>query len=180
MKIPSGEYLIGERNLQLHLSDDLDLSPGAGCVFLKGGNGLGKTTFLEKIVVPALASCGAPYVFLGQDIRTQIYTLKALLAVVGQKGLEAGEAEIFRRFLACSRSARIVLLDEFDKYFPEYPTLFDWPDSSPRSYLIVSHADSERLPAAEGSLPVQRLRFEPIGVDGPLKKVRVQRETPWR
>lgn len=179
MKIASGEYHIGERNLQLLLTDDLDLSPGAGCVFLKGGNGLGKTSFLEKIVVPALASRGTPYVFLGQDIRTQIYTLKALLAVLGQRGLEAGETEIFRRFLACNRSARVVLLDEFDKYFPEYPTLFDWPDSIRRSYLIVSHADRERLPAVDDSLPVQRLRFEPIGYDGPLKKVRVQRETPW-
>ena len=94
MQIPKGQYRIDERNLNFDIIADLDFNNSGSRFYFRGDNGFGKTSFLEKIIIPALRSDNIPYLYIGQDIRTQLYTLRALLSIQGVKVSDADEVEI--------------------------------------------------------------------------------------
>ncbi len=81
MQIKRGTYRLEKRGLNFTLADDLDFKNRDNCFYFRGGNGFGKTSFLEKIIIPALKENNVSYIYIGQDIRTQMYTLKAMLSV---------------------------------------------------------------------------------------------------
>ena len=96
LKIDSGIYTLSDRGLQLDIEETLDLS-GQRCRYvLVGDNGTGKTSFLEKILIPALDSHRVEFLYIGQDIRYQLYTLRALLATMGLTVIGADERELLR------------------------------------------------------------------------------------
>jgi len=83
MKIRKGKYRLENRNLNFDIVDDLNFNNSGDCFYFRGGNGFGKTSFLEKIIIPAFKTDNLSYLYIGQDIRTQLYTLKALLSIQG-------------------------------------------------------------------------------------------------
>ena len=91
MEIQKGKYRIENRNLKFDVVENLNFHNNGGCYFLRGDNGLGKTSFLEKIIIPALKANKLSYLYIGQDIRTQLYTLRALLSTKGIKVADSDE-----------------------------------------------------------------------------------------
>jgi ABC-type transport system involved in cytochrome c biogenesis ATPase subunit len=139
MEIQKGKYRIENRNLKFEVVENLNFHNNGGCYFLRGDNGLGKTSFLEKIIIPALKADKLSYLYIGQDIRTQLYTLRALLSTKGIKVADSDEVELLRLWIEHSQSASVLILDEFDKYFPDYSFIFDWSDAFIQTYIIVTH-----------------------------------------
>lgn len=176
MEIKKGKYCLEERGLNFNLDDDLEFKNGEGCFYFRGGNGFGKTSFLEKIIIPGLKADHVQYIYLGQDIRTQLYTLRALLSVQGFKVSDNDEVELLRLWISNSRSATVFILDEFDKYFPDYGFIFEWSDSFIRTYIMVTHLRYSRPDAVAKKFKTCNVRFELIGFDGRLKNVRVKKE----
>ena len=176
MQIKKGKYSLEERGLNFYLSDDLDFKNKAGCFYFRGGNGFGKTSFLEKIIIPGLKTDNVQYIYIGQDIRTQLYTLRALLSVQGFKVSVNDEVGLLRQWINNSRSATVFIMDEFDKYFPDYGFIFDWSDSFIRTYIIVTHLGYSRPDAVAEKYKTCNLRFELIDFDDHLKNVRVKKE----
>ena len=176
MKILKKKYKLPNRNLNFYVADDFDFSNGSTCYYFRGGNGFGKTSFLEKIVIPALKAANRQYLYIGQDIRTQLYTLRALLSVQGHKISESDEYELLKTWIHQGRSARTFILDEFDKYFPDYSFIFDWSRSFIQSYIIVTHQRYQPIHTGAESLKATHVRFELIGFDGHVKNVRVRKE----
>ncbi len=176
MEIKKGKYSLEERGLNFNLSDDLDFKNSECCFYFRGGNGFGKTSFLEKIIIPGLKNDNVQYIYIGQDIRTQLYTLRALLAVQGIKVSDNDEVELFRLWINFSKSATVFILDEFDKYFPDYGFIFDWSDFFIRTYIIVTHLGYSRPDAVAEKYRTCNVRFELIDFDGRLKNVRVKKE----
>ena len=176
MKIQKGKYRLENRSLHFDLVDDLDINGDRHCFYFRGDNGFGKTSFLEKIIIPALGAAKAHYLYIGQDIRTQLYTLRALLSVQGYKVSDLNEVELLRLWINHGRSARVFILDEFDKYFPDYQFIFDWSESFIQNYIFVTHRrdyPSGDMAQKYGICPV---RFELIDFDGRLKNIRVKKE----
>jgi hypothetical protein len=176
VQIPKGKYRLDDRNLNLDIVADLNFNKGGGRFYLRGGNGFGKTSFLEKIIIPALKTGNIPYLYIGQDIRTQLYTLRALLSIRGISVSDADEVEILRLWIHQGQSARVLILDEFDKYFPDYGFIYDWSAAFIRTYIIVTHLAMNRGQTAANNFPVCNVRFELINTDGHLKNVRVRNE----
>jgi len=176
MEIKIGKYSLEERGLNFHLCDDLDFKNSACCFYFRGGNGFGKTSFLEKIIIPGLKNDNVQYIYIGQDIRTQLYTLRALLAVQGIKVSDNDEVGLLRQWINSSRSATVFILDEFDKYFPDYGFIFDWSDSFIRTYIIVTHLGYSRSDAVAEKFKTCNVRFELMDFDGRLKNVRIKKE----
>jgi hypothetical protein len=56
MQIKRGTYRLEKRGLNFSLADDLDFKDRNNCFYFRGGNGFGKTSFLEKIIIPASGS----------------------------------------------------------------------------------------------------------------------------
>ena len=176
MMIPRKKYRLPDRNLNFDVVDDFDFSENNTCTYFRGGNGFGKTSFLEKVIIPALADANRQYLYIGQDIRTQLYTLKALLSIQGHKISETDEYEILRLWVHQGQSAQFFILDEFDKYFPDYSFIFDWSRSFIHSYIIVTHQPYQPSDAMTKSLNATQVRFELIDFDGQVKNVRVRKE----
>ncbi len=176
MEIHKGKYRLENRNLNFEIVDDLNFNISGGCFYFRGGNGFGKTSFLEKIIIPALKADNLPYLYIGQDIRTQLYTLRALLSIQGFKVSDTDEVELLRQWINHGQSASVLILDEFDKYFPDYGFIFDWSDAFIRTYIIVTHLGINRCEAVANNYRICNVRFELINIDGRLKNIRVRNE----
>ena len=64
MEIHRGKYRLTDRNLNFDMVDGLNFNTSGGCFYLRGGNGFGKTSFLEKIVIPALKAVKLSYLYI--------------------------------------------------------------------------------------------------------------------
>ena len=176
MQITKGTYRLEKRGLKFSLSEDLNFKNSANCFYFRGGNGFGKTSFLEKIIIPALKENKVAYLYIGQDIRTQLYTLRALLSVQGIKVSDNDEFELLRLWINHSRSATVFIMDEFDKYFPDYGFIFDWSDSFIQNYIIVTHLGHDRSDDAVEKYQTRNIRFDLIDFDDHIKNISVKRE----
>ena len=176
MDIQKGTYRLENRNLRFDIVDDLNFNNSRSCFYFRGGNGYGKTSFLENIIIPALKTSNLPYLYIGQDIRTQLYTLRALLSIRGFKVSDSDEVELLRLWIDHSQSARVLILDEFDKYFPDYGFIFDWSDAFIQNYIIVTHLAMSRCEAVAKNHRICNVRFELNNIDGRLKNIRVRHE----
>jgi len=176
MEIHKGKYRLENRNLNFDIVDDLNFNNSGGCFYFRGGNGFGKTSFLEKIIIPALQTDNLSYLYIGQDIRTQLYTLRAFLSIQGFKVSDTDEVELLRLWIHHSQSASVLILDEFDKYFPDYGFIFDWSDAFIRTYIIVTHLGKNRCEAVAKNHRIYNVRFELININGRLKNIRVSNE----
>lgn len=176
MEIQKGKYRIENRNLKFEVVENLNFHDNGSCYFVRGDNGLGKTSFLEKIIIPALEADKLSYLYIGQDIRTQLYTLRALLSTKGIKVADSDEVELLRLWIEHSQSASVLILDEFDKYFPDYSFIFDWSDEFIQTYIIVTHLGMNHSEAMAKNLQFSNLRLELIDIDGHIKNVRVSYE----
>jgi len=176
MMVPKNSYMLQDRNLNFDVVDDFNFNSDNTCYYLRGGNGFGKTSFIEKIVIPALKAANRQYLYIGQDIRTQLYTLRALLSMQGHKISDTNEYELLKIWVRQGQTARTFILDEFDKYFPDYNFIFDWSRSFIQNYIIVTHQSFEPAHAGAEGLKATHVRFELIGFDGQVKNVRVRKE----
>lgn len=176
MELKKGKYRLEERGLNFSLSDDLNFNNKKSCFYFRGGNGFGKTSFLEKIIIPGFKNANAQYIYIGQDMRTQLYTLRALLSVQGFKVANNDEMELLRLWINNSRSATVFILDEFDKYFPDHGFIFDWSDSFIQTYIFVTHLGGSRPDAVAQKFKTSNVKFELIGFDGHLKNVQIGKE----
>ena len=179
MIIKSGEYHIEDRSMRFDLTDDLEFSNRRNYYTFRGGNGFGKTSFIEKIIIPALEADNIHYLYLGQDIRTQLYTLRALMSVQGFKVYNADENELLKLWIERSRSATVFILDEFDKYFPDFGFIFDWCDAFIRTYIIVTHIDDNRIEPDQDKYSINRMKFEPVDIESRMKSIRIMKEKSW-
>ena len=170
----SGKYPIPERKLQFDVSDRIELNTEKRCYYFRGENGIGKTSFVEKVLIPCLNTARIDYLYIGQDIRIQLYTLRAMLATLGHRIMNADELRILKTWISHSPSARIFILDEFDKFFPDYRFIFDWSHTFIHSYIFITHSDQNRKPEAYADrYKTVNAHFESIENSGPLKKVRI-------
>ena len=176
MQIQKGKYRLDNRNLNFDIVDDLNFNGSRACFYVRGNNGFGKTSFLEKIVIPALEADNLSYLYVGQDIRIQLYTLRALLSTRGFKVSDSDEVELLRLWIRHSQSCSVLILDEFDKYFPDYGFIFDWSDSFIQTYIIVTHLGMDHCYAMVKNLRICNVSLELINMDGHLKNVRVSHD----
>jgi len=175
MEIGRGKYQLGGRNLNFDVVDALEFN-SSSCFYFRGDNGYGKTSFLEKIVIPAFEANDLPYLYIGQDIRTQLYTLRALLSVQGFKVSDTDELELLRLWIDQNQSAGVLMLDEFDKYFPDYGFIFEWSPARIRTYIIVTHQGYQSTSAVAENRRIYNVKFELVNIEGRLKNVRVRHE----
>ena len=177
----SGKFSIPERKLRYELCEPFDLNGEKRCFFIRGENGIGKTTFVEKILIPRLDAAQTHFLYIGQDIRLQLYTLRALLATLGLKVKGADDLDLLKTWIENSQSARVFILDEFDKFFPDYGFIFDWSQAFVQTYIFITHSDRNRIPDEVAErYPTCDIRFELADESGPVQHVRLSGDAQAR
>ena len=180
MEIPRGEYAVPDRHLVLEVADDLHLAEDRVIYYLCGDNGLGKTTFVEKVLIPALAENEIEFLYLGQDIGLQFYTLRASLAVAGHGLAGFDETALLRLWMHEGRTAQVFLVDEFDKYHPDYGSLLKDNAGFVQTFVVVSHSGQENLQPLLDDYEICRVPFSLRSVNDETKRVQVSVEPSWR
>lgn len=152
-------YVLPARGIALDWDVELELAQKR-IYHICGENGLGKTSFMEQVLIPALRTQGVPYLHLGQDMGTQLYTLRASLAVAGHGLGHLSEIDLLTTWVRQGKQARIFLLDEFDKYYPDHDFIFQASRDFVNTYVFISHQAQvctlEDLPGFE----LERITFE--------------------
>ena len=173
MKIKQGRYPAKARGLEFELCADLALFRSPASFLLQGPNGIGKTTFLETVLLPAFDDAGVPYLYLGQDLRLQLFTLKALMAIKGSRQADGDMRAVIKHWIKQSPAARVLLMDEFDKYFEDYRFIFRWCGIAVQAFFIVSHRPLTQALAPEDAVATSVLSFKKGKANVPLQQVQV-------
>lgn len=140
LELPRATYSAPHAGLHFHLNTALALPPGSHLV-LEGSNGAGKSTFLEKILIPALRPAHT-IVYLAQDMALQRTTMAVTLALLGHH-VPTSLPDLALAWIRASNCRDILILDEFDKYLrtDQYMALgihnFSWA-------VTVSHLSQQR------------------------------------
>ena len=116
LEIPAGRFDIASAGLCFVVQEPLHV-PEQSCIFLRGENGAGKTTFVEHVLIPLLRP-GRQVVYVAQDLDVQSNTMRATLALLDHDA-PATLPELVRAWVAAAPGADALILDEFDKYIPE-------------------------------------------------------------
>ncbi|MDD2332002.1 MAG: hypothetical protein PHI68_05050 [Candidatus Cloacimonetes bacterium] len=157
--LKKGRYRIWQ-DFELELIQDLILEPGV-CYLLTGANGSGKSSFLKRCLLPGLKLGGYCYLYIGQQLDTQLYVCKADSAF-SQSRINVKDGSSMVEYLF-ERLAEVLAQENpgicyivLDEYY-EYRQVLDYLEDLKISccLIAVSHA------SFECSYPVKELSFVP-------------------
>ena len=159
---------------------DIDCS----ACFITGDNGLGKTKFIEEGLIPYLRSKNISYIFIGQDISIQSYTIRATLGVLSKDTKGKNLMSIINDWIISIGQAHILILDEVDKYFFNDYSIIKNAIDQVKSYFIVSHNLSPELLNKNNFDCRSGFLFEFIKLDdsnqiGKTKNVKIKAKKIW-
>jgi hypothetical protein len=177
MVISKGIYDVLDHRVRFSLPEDIQFTAEHNCIWLTGENGVGKTTFIEGVLMPALLSERIPFLYFGQDFQTQYYTIQALLAVEGKTIDPSNFEGTIGLWLERGRDADILILDEFDKYWKDINGLYQLTRNFIRTYLWVTHTGNPKDHGPGEPFKYRRWNFTAKDAGSPVPHVEV-REIP--
>jgi hypothetical protein len=175
MTLIANSHRAESRGLTFDLGEGIDFTTRRTCFVLRGDNGVGKTSFLEKVLVPALTADKVPFLYLAQDLSAQMLTLKALVALRGHKTARGDDVATIAAWIAGSRNARVFILDEFDKYAPGSHFIYNRSAGFINTYIVVSHLASERTPPLPVGFKVCQIDFATTAVVDTARQIAVSK-----
>lgn len=178
MTLIADSHRVVDRGLTFELGEGFDFTAHRTCLVLQGDNGVGKTSFLEKVLIPALTAEAVPFLYLAQDLSTQMLTLRALMALQGRQAARANDLGVIASWIKGSPAARVFILDEFDKYAPGLRFIFDCSADFIETYVLVSHLSAEGSPSLPAGFTGRRLAFKAAGLTESTRCITVGQITP--
>lgn len=116
LEIPAGTHTAPHSGLRYTLQEPLILSRHS-CLFLRGDNGAGKTSFLEHVLIARIRASHT-LLYLAQDLELQENTMRATLALLDISA-PLTLPELAVDWILASGCRDTLILDEFDKHLDE-------------------------------------------------------------
>lgn len=113
LELPAGIHVAKPSGLRFHLDTPLALPPKS-CLILAGENGVGKSTFLECVLIPAIRARHR-LLYLAQDMDLERTAMAATLALLGHDA-PPSIPELALAWIKAAACHDTIILDEFDKY----------------------------------------------------------------
>ena len=114
-ELQAGRFDLPESGLCFELPAPVHI-PAYSCIAVRGENGVGKTMFLEHVLLSQLAAYQVLYV--AQDIDVQVNTMRATLAFLDHQA-PSGLTDLVQAWICAASGASVLILDEFDTYMPQ-------------------------------------------------------------
>jgi ABC-type sugar transport system ATPase subunit len=149
INLPAGIYKPKDRDFVFSLTSSLIInsSQGRSLLLLKGDNGAGKTTFLEKIIIPALTKNQILFRFFAQDDHLQQITSRCLETIfqLSQSGRKLLSQIFFNTEPTDDLKAvklpetPVILLDESDKLLTDQQIADLLQNNQYQLVIMISH-----------------------------------------
>ncbi|HKK33604.1 MAG TPA: hypothetical protein VJ934_08600 [Desulfomicrobiaceae bacterium] len=143
LTITKGDHHLPTHGLTYRLDVDLRLQGEKTVYFLRGENGAGKSSFLKHFVVPGLRLQSTPFLYVGQDLAMQVYPMRAVLGVLDLPRSGPSPQETVLSWLETGSAARVLILDEYDKYVAEVAPAVEKTGAFIETLIMVSHTAPE-------------------------------------
>ncbi len=141
-RIVSGSYESDKAGISYQLSKDLNPMSDNHIWLVGGQNGVGKTLFIEEILIPSLKNDAVSFFFVGQDFEVQSLTLRASIAVLGLSKAKKGDFDLIMQTATQLPNESLFIFDEFDKRCSSDNFLQLLMHENSKHAMCVSHHDS--------------------------------------
>jgi len=131
--LAKGRYYFKERDITYNVDSDIVLNLENSLYTISGNNGIGKTAFLELLLLPLLKRNKLDFAYLEQNKNNQLYTIESSLAFC--KKLDRSK-DIYINWLEVLDYPKIIVADEFDKYSSSFTKILSTKISC---IFLVSH-----------------------------------------
>jgi len=108
-----GRYSFKERDITYQVKEDLVFELEDSFYFISGNNGIGKTGFIELLLIPLLQKNKFNFAYLAQNQNNQQYTIQASLAFSNKFNKSKN---LYINWFETVEHPQILIADEFDKY----------------------------------------------------------------
>jgi hypothetical protein len=143
MIIEGGKHRIPDRPLTLVFSSDIPILSPSTLMRVVGDNGVGKTSFFERFLVPRLEDRQVPLLFCGSDEEMQRYSLRAWNGFRGRRRRAARpDPQLVPQIsvlLSRSPKTRIAIFDETPAFEHYAKNGFREFDPAASTVLFVKH-----------------------------------------
>ena len=116
LTLTKGEYKFSKRDLKFKVDNDILFDLQDHFYVIIGDNGVGKTSFIELVLLPLFKKKNINYTYIGQDLKNQLNTIKSSLAFIKETIRGKNTEEIFQFWFSKMEPSDVLILDEFDKY----------------------------------------------------------------
>jgi len=131
--LTKGRYYFKERDITYNVENDIILELENSLYIISGNNGIGKTAFLEFLLLPLLKRNKLNFAYLEQNKNNQLYTIESSLAFCNK--LDRSK-DIYLNWLEVLDYPKIIVADEFDKYSSSFTKILSTNISC---IFLVSH-----------------------------------------
>jgi Cdc6-like AAA superfamily ATPase len=141
-RIASRLYKSNRAGIAYLLSNDLSPASDKHIWFIEGQNGIGKTLFVEEVIIPILKNDAVPFFFVGQDFEVQSLTLRASIAILNLSKAKELDFDLVAQTADQLPNESVFMLDEFDKRCTQESFFQLLMHKNSKHALIVSHHDN--------------------------------------
>jgi len=155
--LPKGKISLLERLLNFDIQEEIEFNFNNTIYIFEGNNGSGKTTFVEKVLIPLLIKNNIPYSYLGQDVNFQKNTIKSSLAILNFRLKKQETIPMYKEWFEKMSTNKVLIVDEFDKHY----SLSDFKqDLKYMAYFIITHAYNKTNIINKNGYAIKKLIFK--------------------
>jgi len=133
MILEKGTYYFKERSITYQVKEDLEFKVDNSLYFISGNNGIGKTAFIELLLIPLLKKAQLNFAYLEQNKDNQLYTIQASLALCNKFDKSK---DLYINWLEALDYPTLLIADEFDKYQSSFQKILH---TTINGLFLVSH-----------------------------------------
>jgi len=114
-EISVGNYSSNKTGIDYSIAQSIKPLSNHHIWFIEGENGVGKTSFIEDVLIEYFKENTFPYFLIGQDFYIQSIALKSSLAVISSSDCQYNDINLVMHVARGIKAGSIAILDEFDK-----------------------------------------------------------------
>lgn len=146
MILPAGQsQTILNYDFTFEIIKDIELTEYSRALIIAGDNGVGKTTLIEKIIIPKFQSAKISFFYIGQDFAIQSHSLHASIAILLKEGTKNDPFILAKKVLSMVNKPTILICDEFDKLCSHKELKVLFQNKHIRSTMIITHNISRAI-----------------------------------
>jgi len=152
--LEKGRIRVHRPDITYEIAQDMDFAGQPRVMYFQGRNGVGKTTFIEQVLIPAIRTRQIPFHYLSQELADQLYVVQAVLSHRPQPEADPEPDGLIPRWLRAGGPVPCLIADEYDKHAGCIADFYDRiAKPHPFCVLVTHNLDEAHQRAARRLFP---------------------------